>query len=104
MDEMMEDTMAEMEDDDDEMEDEANEEVDKVLWQLTDGKLGMAGEVSTKMPANVSAPLSPTSTDDACRSFINTVNLDFVRQTCRSKIQRTMWPKLSDYKSSLMSS
>lgn len=37
-------------DDDDELEEEADEEVDKVLFQLTDGKLGQAGTVSTELP------------------------------------------------------
>ncbi|KAE9410606.1 vacuolar sorting protein Vps24 [Gymnopus androsaceus JB14] len=49
LEEMMDDTIAM--DDDDELEEEADEEVDKVLFQLTDGKLGQAGSVSTELPA-----------------------------------------------------
>ena len=40
---MLEDTL-EM-DEDEELEAEADEEVDKVLFELTDGKLGQAGKV-----------------------------------------------------------
>jgi hypothetical protein len=40
---MIDDTL-EM-DEDSELEDEADEEVDKVLYELTDGKLGQAGTV-----------------------------------------------------------
>jgi charged multivesicular body protein 3 len=50
MDEMMEDTLEAM--DDDELEDEADEEVDKVLYELTDGKLGQAGQVGTELPVS----------------------------------------------------
>ncbi|KAJ4478170.1 vacuolar sorting protein Vps24 [Lentinula aciculospora] len=49
LEEMMEDTLAM--DDDEELEEEADEEVDKVLFQLTDGKLGQAGAVSTELPS-----------------------------------------------------
>lgn len=41
--------------DDDEIEEEADAEVDKVLFELTDGKLGQAGKVGGKLP--VSPPL-----------------------------------------------
>ena len=44
----MEDTLDM--DDDEELEEEADEEVDKILFQLTDGKLGQAGTVSTDLP------------------------------------------------------
>lgn len=44
----MDDTMESL--DDDELEEEADEEVDKVLYQLTDGKLGQAGQVGTELP------------------------------------------------------
>lgn len=47
LEEMMDDIAI---DDDDELEEEADEEVDKVLFQLTDGKLGQAGTVSTELP------------------------------------------------------
>lgn len=41
--------MLEM-DGDDEIEDEADAEVDKVLFELTNGKLGEAGSVGTGLP------------------------------------------------------
>jgi charged multivesicular body protein 3 len=43
--EMMQDTMELL--DDDELEEEADEEVDKILFQVTDGKLGELGTVGT---------------------------------------------------------
>ncbi|CCM01601.1 uncharacterized protein FIBRA_03661 [Fibroporia radiculosa] len=49
MEEMLDDTL-EM-DDDAEMEEEADEEVDKVLFDLTNGKLGQAGTVQTELPS-----------------------------------------------------
>lgn len=48
MDEMMED-MFDVEEDE-EIEQEADAEVDKVLFELTDGKLGQAGAVGTELP------------------------------------------------------
>lgn len=42
MDEMLDDTMESLDDNEDELEEEAQEEVDKVLFQITDGKLGVA--------------------------------------------------------------
>ncbi|KZO93727.1 hypothetical protein CALVIDRAFT_539629 [Calocera viscosa TUFC12733] len=50
MEEMMEDTLQGI-DDDEELEEEADEEVEKVLFELTDGKLGQAGTVSTELPS-----------------------------------------------------
>lgn len=35
---------------DDELEEEADAEVDKVLFELTDGKLGQAGKVGAELP------------------------------------------------------
>lgn len=49
MEEMMEDTL-EM-DEDEEIEEEADAEIDKVLFELTSGKLGQAGAVGTEQPA-----------------------------------------------------
>jgi hypothetical protein len=50
--EMIDDTL-EM-DEDSELEDEADEEVDKVLYELTDGKLGQAGTVvDSALPVRV---------------------------------------------------
>ncbi|TDL29592.1 Snf7-domain-containing protein [Rickenella mellea] len=48
MEEMLEDTL-EMEDDE-EIEEEADAEVEKVLFEITDGKLGAAGSVKTDLP------------------------------------------------------
>jgi charged multivesicular body protein 3 len=45
---MLEDTL-EM-DEDEEVEAEADAEVDKVLFEVTDGKLGQAGKVGTGLP------------------------------------------------------
>jgi charged multivesicular body protein 3 len=49
MEEMMEDTLDSV-NEDDELEAEADEEVDKVLYELTDGKLGQAGRVGGELP------------------------------------------------------
>merc|ERR1712012_498146 len=54
--EMMEDTMESITDADD-MEEEANEEIDKVLYELTAGKLGDApAAVKDTLPAPVAEP------------------------------------------------
>lgn len=50
MEEMLDDTL-EMEDDE-ELEEEADAEVDKVLFEITDGKLGAAGSVRTELPVS----------------------------------------------------
>jgi len=39
---------------DDELEEEADAEVDKVLFELTDGKLGQAGKVGAELPVRLS--------------------------------------------------
>ncbi|EJD53594.1 vacuolar sorting protein VPS24 [Auricularia subglabra TFB-10046 SS5] len=49
MDEMLEDTLASL-DDEEELEEEADAEVDKVLFEITDGKLGEAGAVGAELP------------------------------------------------------
>lgn len=49
MEEMMEETLDSV-DADDELEEEADAEVDKVLFELTDGKLGQAGKVGSALP------------------------------------------------------
>ncbi|KAJ7908307.1 vacuolar sorting protein Vps24 [Mycena leptocephala] len=49
MEEMLNDTL-DMEEDE-ELEDEADAEVDKVLAELTDGKLGLAGSAGTELPS-----------------------------------------------------
>lgn len=43
--------------DDEELEQEADEEVDKVLYELTDGKLGQAGRVGGELPVRLIRPL-----------------------------------------------
>jgi hypothetical protein len=48
MEEMLEDTLQM--DEDEEIEEEADAEVDKVLFDLTNGKLGLAGSVGTELP------------------------------------------------------
>jgi len=50
MEEMLEDTL-EM-DEDEEITEEADAEVDKVLFELTNGKLGQAGMVGTELPVS----------------------------------------------------
>ena len=47
---MLEDTLQM--DDDEELEAEADEEVEKVLFELTDGKLGQAGKVDDRLPVS----------------------------------------------------
>lgn len=54
MEEMMDDTL-EMEGDED-LEEEADAEVDKVLFDLTDGKLGQAGKAGTELPVRCRPP------------------------------------------------
>jgi charged multivesicular body protein 3 len=49
MEEMMEETLDSI-GEDDELEEEADAEVDKVLFELTDGKLGQAGRVGAELP------------------------------------------------------
>ncbi|KIK06654.1 hypothetical protein K443DRAFT_129598 [Laccaria amethystina LaAM-08-1] len=49
MEEMLEDTFDL--DEDEELDTEADAEVDKVLFELTNGKLGQAGSVSTELPS-----------------------------------------------------
>ena len=48
MEEMMEETLDAV--DDEGIEEEADAEVDKVLFELTDGKLGQAGKVGAELP------------------------------------------------------
>jgi len=50
MEEMLEDTL-DMEEDE-ELEEEADAEVDKVLFELTNGKLGEAGSVGSELPVS----------------------------------------------------
>jgi hypothetical protein len=52
MEEMMEETLDSI-GEDDELEEEADAEVDKVLFELTDGKLGQAGRVGAELPVRL---------------------------------------------------
>jgi hypothetical protein len=56
MEEMMEETLDSI-GEDDELEEEADAEVDKVLFELTDGKLGQAGRVGAELPVSHSISL-----------------------------------------------
>ncbi|KIP04555.1 hypothetical protein PHLGIDRAFT_75736 [Phlebiopsis gigantea 11061_1 CR5-6] len=49
LEEMMDDTLAV--EDDEELEEEADAEIDKVLFDLTNGKLGQAGTVQSELPS-----------------------------------------------------
>jgi hypothetical protein len=57
MEEMMEETL-EM-DEDEEVEEEADAEVDKVLFELTDGKLGVVGSVANELPVSYQRIIYP---------------------------------------------
>lgn len=46
----MDDTMESLDDGEEELEEEAQAEVDKVLWQITDGKLGQATSAVGSLP------------------------------------------------------
>jgi charged multivesicular body protein 3 len=54
MEEMLDDVMNIEEDE--EIEVEADEEIDKVLFELTNGKLGQAGTVDTQLPVSTLLP------------------------------------------------
>lgn len=60
LEEMIDETMESLEDSE-EIEEEAKQEVDKVLWELTDGKLGEAPSVPTTTP---NAPATSKVQDD----------------------------------------
>lgn len=66
MEEMLDDVM-EMEDDE-ELEEEADAEVEKVLYDITDGKLGAAGIVKDDLPVSYTVCLFELvlTYDEAC--------------------------------------
>jgi charged multivesicular body protein 3 len=64
MEEMLEDTLQM--DEDEEIEEEADAEVDKVLFELTNGKLGQAGTVTTELPVCDAPMLSNSSRLRVC--------------------------------------
>lgn len=53
--------------DDEELEEEADAEVDKVLFELTDGKLGQAGKVGGALPVSIAV-------HHACRLCLSSVH------------------------------
>ncbi|GHJ87981.1 hypothetical protein NliqN6_4383 [Naganishia liquefaciens] len=59
--EMIDDTLEV--DEDSELEEEADEEVDKVLYELTDGKLGQAGTVQDTLPAQAAPQEEDVNTE-----------------------------------------
>lgn len=61
--EMLDETMDVMEDSE-EMEDEADEEVDKILWELTAGQLGTAPAVVMETPGSLSTKNTEPEADD----------------------------------------
>jgi len=63
LEEMIEDTMESLEDTD-EIEEEAQGEVDKVLWELTDGKLGEAPSVPIAAPSGAGPAAKETEEDE----------------------------------------
>lgn len=50
MSEMVDDTLGSLDEDNEELEEEAEAEVEGVLFEITDGKLGQAGKVGGKLP------------------------------------------------------
>lgn len=64
LEEMINETMESLEDDADEIEEEAQGEVDKVLWELTDGKLGEAPAVPQATPSGPAASKAAESEEE----------------------------------------
>ena len=64
--------------DDEEIEEEADAEVDKVLFELTDGKLGQAGKVGGELPV--------------CRDVSALKQAVLIRRRTRKR-RRRMWPR-----------
>jgi len=55
MSEMVDDTLDGLDEDVDELDEEAQEEVDKVLFQITDGKLGQSNGQVGALPVSTQA-------------------------------------------------
>lgn len=53
MSEMMDESMDMLDEDAEELDEEADQEVDKILWDLTEGKLGQAGKVGSELPVRL---------------------------------------------------
>lgn len=58
MDEMLDDTMESLDDNEDELEEEAQAEVDRVLFSITDGKLGQTSGKVGAIPVSLFLTLS----------------------------------------------
>lgn len=54
---MVDDTMDTLDEGEDELEEEAEGEVEKVLFEITAGKLGQAGKAGTELPVGPFPPL-----------------------------------------------
>jgi hypothetical protein len=80
MEEMLEETL-EM-DEEDEIEEEADAEVDKVLFELTDGKLGLAGAAGTDLPVHLSSFVFLLTSDEGGRHY---------RTSWTKKRRRELW-------------
>ena len=68
LEEMMDDTLAM--DEDEELEEEADAEVDKVLFDLTNGKLGQAGSVQTELPVGAPSPFLKVWPEIDCYGYV----------------------------------
>ena len=53
MEEMIDDTLEDLDEDNEELTEEADLEVEKVLFELTDGKLGQLGSAGKDLPVRV---------------------------------------------------
>lgn len=69
--EMLEDSMDVLEDDAQEMEDAAQKEVDKVLWELTEGKLGEAPVPPVSEEAAVTPPVQEEEDEEELEQMQN---------------------------------
>ena len=67
MEEMLEETLN-MEDDE-EIEEEADAEVEKVLYEITDGKLGAIGNVQTELPVSRKIYMLIIFSDNRCSQY-----------------------------------
>ena len=58
MEEMIDDTLEDLDEDNEELTEEADLEVEKVLFDLTDGKLGQLGSAGKDLPVRLPPPLA----------------------------------------------
>jgi charged multivesicular body protein 3 len=61
MEEMIDDTLEDLDEEDEELTEEADLEIEKVLFELTDGKLGQLGSAGKDLPVRL-PPLWPLMT------------------------------------------